>query len=241
MATRIYLGNLVSGAGLSPTFGAGWHRNADADRRFCGPKKFGTAMASKNVITSTAETVSFCLNRQYLSDPMVAMTLSGTLKGQLRALESNAGLNATSAIRVAICNEDGTNIREVVAIAASDLTTSTPPEYATSLTNRRFQNSAESASISLTSTTVNEKDRLILEIGIRESNTTANRNADQSFGDDSATDLAEDDTTTTADNPWIEFTANIVFRSVSWQPNYPPVVWEKPEANAYGLVVPKSE
>ncbi len=235
MATKIYLPHSTAGAAaVSPTFGAGWHRNSDADRVRCFPFKSGTAMTSKNVITSTGETVSFCLARQYVSDPMKAMTLSGTITGQIRCLESNAGLNATIAIRIAICNEDGSNVREVLAIAASDNTAATPPEMATSLTNRQLQDAAEATTINLTSTTVNEKDRLIIEVGMRESNTTANRNADLSLGDDSATDLPADNTTTAANNPFVTFSATIVFRDLAWRGTYDDQTYETPQRVDYG-------
>lgn len=234
MSTRMYLPHSTAGAAaVSPTFGAGWHRTADADRIRFGPAKMATAMTSRTVNTSTVELVSFCMARQYVSDPMKAMSLSGSITGQIRALESNSNLNATIAIRIAICNEDGSNVREVLAVTAAD-TTTTPPELATTLTNRQLQDSAENTTVPITTTTVNEKDRLILEIGIRESNTTANRSADLSMGDDSGSDLAVDNTTTTANNPWIQFSANIVFRDIGWQGDYPDEVFEKPQVVDYG-------
>lgn len=221
MATRFFFSRQQQSNIIQPAFGSGWHRTADAVRRRIYTFKTSMAMANQNIITSTAETVSFCLGVQYISDPLAATTLSGTIKGQCRCQESNAGLNATIAIRVAKCAIDGTSITEILAIAASDNTAATPPEFATSLTNRKLMDSAESASISLTSTGINAGDRLIIELGMRESNTTASRNSDLSLGDDSANDLAEDETTTTANNPWVEFSQTLTFLTVdNWQPNF---------------------
>lgn len=241
MATRLYFGNGKTHS-FTPTFGAGWHRTTDADRRMFYPFKQASAMANRNIITSSGEAVSFCMGRQYLSDPMKEMTLSGTAKGQVRGIESNGGLNATVAVRIAKCATDGSGVVEILAIAASDNTAATPPEFPTaSLTNRQLQDAAESASLTLASTTINNGDRLIVELGIRESNTTANRNADLSLGDDSATDLAEDNTTTTANNPWIEFSATIVFMNMEWLSGYPDKIDEQMLSAAYGVLNPRRE
>jgi hypothetical protein len=52
---------------------------------------------------------------------------------------------------------------------------------------------------------------LVVEVGFRETDSGTNffRFGALVFGDDSATDLPEDQTTTTADNPWIEFSGDL--------------------------------
>ncbi len=212
--TRFYLASLVGGtaASVSPTYGAGWHATVDADRSLLTTALRGTTMTSKTVNSSTAEATSFCLGRQFVSRPLVSGSLSGTVKGQIRGL---AAVGMSPAIRVALCDTAGGNIREVLAIAASDLTTFA----AAPLRNIPFQDLAESASIALTTTPIADGDRLIVEVGVRETTSLA-FSADLSFGDDSGTDLPEDASETAAYNPWVEFSVVLTERTADllWLP-----------------------
>ena len=88
--------------------------------------------------------------------------------------------------------------------------TGTPPEYAAALTNRK---SPKSQNINLV--TAESGDRIVIEIGVRR-DTMVSKITQQSFGDNSATDLTANDTTeTTANNPYIEFSQDIKFPSVT--------------------------
>lgn len=73
------------------------------------------------------------------------------------------------------------------------------------LTNRR--DTATSSSL-----TVEAGDRIIIEIGTGGNpNTGATHSSTISYGDDSGTDLPENDTETAANNPWVEFPNTITF------------------------------
>jgi hypothetical protein len=150
------------------------------------------------------------LLRQYiLEEALAAQTITGTIKGVGRWISTTAG-NGTPAIRVAKCASDGSGVTEILAIQNSSRLT-VPPATTTSLTNRRYEQGSSDFSLDLTSTAVSAGDFLIVEIGYLDNTTNTGRMASANFGDDSASDLPEDETTTTADNPWIEFSMDIAF------------------------------
>ena len=64
--------------------------------------------------------------RQYIVGPLAAQTVSGTLTGVIRGLESNANLNATVAINVRQVGSTGTHVNDLLAVAASDNTGAAP-------------------------------------------------------------------------------------------------------------------
>ena len=192
---------------VSPSYSASWHKNSDAQSRLeLVPVTIGSAMTtSGQIITDTASGARFMLARQFVSPPLLGQTIpAGTVKGQIRALESNTALNATLAFNVRVCNSEGTITQTVLDIQASD-STSTPPVLAASLRNRQLMNSSESAAISFSQFTVNDGDRLVIEVGYRKSNTTSSRYSTFRYGDVAASDLPEDNTGTDDYNPWIEF------------------------------------
>lgn len=213
MATRFYLPS-TGAAEVTPandswdkTTGAGAARKAVTAR-------ISSAMAT---VTNTKDstTLHCSLIRQYVTGPLAAQTISGTVKGQMRCIESNGNFAACVAVSIRACSEDGGTIRSpaLLAISNSDLYTSgTVHEMATSLTNRSLEDSAENKSLSLTSCTLSEGDRLVIELGFRSSDTSTIRTGGISFGDDHATtDLPEDQVATAANNPWIEFSQTINF------------------------------
>ena len=98
--------------------------------------------------------------------------------------------------------------------AASD-STSVPPEFAgttsAAIINRSLNTSGESATVPTTDRYVAGGDRLVIEIGIRDATASTTTTATISFGDNGATDLPEDQTTTTALNPWVEISQTLKF------------------------------
>ena len=213
MATRFYLNNVTYGtsAAVNPSF-MGWTSTASAVRLKAETIKHAGVAVTKTLNVLSGASEEFICFYQYVSNPLDAQTISGTLKGQLRCLESNVSANATVAVGVQVCSQDGTSITgTVLAISASDDTSATPPEISTSATNRSFNDVSESASITLSSLAINAGDRLIIEIGFRELDTTTSRSVTGYFGGATASgDLPEDNTTTTANLwPWVEFSGTI--------------------------------
>lgn len=209
MATRFYLPSTGT-PGISPAFDAtAWPNTPNADRIDMVTTRISSAMTTKDGAGNAATTRQ--LLRQYISAALAAQTLTGTMKGQARYVGSAAGIGVP-AIRVAKCNSDGSTVTEIFAAQFSTRGTA-PPAMDTVLTNRKFEQGDADFVLDLASTGIDAGDRLIVEIGYTDTSTNTARFISVSFGDNSATDLAEDETTTTADNPWVEFSANISFQA----------------------------
>lgn len=217
MSKRFYLQNGY-GTPFTVGFDASWNKSAGAATYYLSTARDNSGMATTAIAQLTLGPNLIAL-RQFISAPLDKdQTISGTIKGQVRAIENNSALNATIAVGIRVVSRDGSVVRgTLLGVTASDDTSATPPEMAVALTNRRFQDASENFSITLSSLDCKEGDRIVVEVGYRENNTTTNttQTGGMSFGDDSATDLPENSTTTTANNPWIEFSQDITFKSWS--------------------------
>src|SRR6185503_9541120 len=204
LATRLYLPQTAETTGISPTPDAGWADTTPMAR----------CVARTTKIADTITTVPFAdsdttnraiLIRQYVSFPLTAgqtVTGSQAFKAQIRASETGTGNNLRIAIGVRVIASNGTTVRKIVKDVTQDDT-----ELATTLTNRQF--TATSAATNYTTVT---GDRLVIELGVAGDPGGSNTHSHSlSLGDSSATDLAENDSTTTANNPWIEFTDTWTF------------------------------
>jgi hypothetical protein len=166
-------------------------------------------MTSKTEATGNTSPTVRAMGRTVIG-PLKAQTIAGTIKGQMRCSENNAGANATLGIAVKLVQSNGTDRSVLLDQTAADLINTTAWEMATTLTNRRFGDASENASIALTSQSASAGDYLVIEWGFR-SQTTTSRNITLSYGNNSATDLPENTSTTAANNPWWEFSADIEF------------------------------
>lgn len=177
----------------------------------------------------TATLPEFILYRQYVIGPLAPQDIVGaTLKGQIRGWESATTKNATVAIALRLVKFDGSDygtVKDLIGATpeAADATT-TPPEFpgttAAAIINRSLNNSAESATIALTTRYAAGGDFLVIEIGIRDNVNSTTATCSLNFGDNSATDLPEDNTTTAANNPWIEISQTLRFRDPLVLNNY---------------------
>lgn len=209
MTTRFYLPSTGT-PDISPAFGSGWGVTTNADRIDLVTTRISSAMTLKSGVGDAGQ--DYQLLRQYISAALGAQTISGTIKGQVRMSNSAGTSIGQLAVRVAKCASDGSGVTEILAIADSTTAPGTnPPGTVATLTNRRMEQGVDDFILDLTSTGVNAGDRLIVEIGYDDNSTNTTRFASCSFGDDSATDLPEDETTTAANNPWVEFSMDIAF------------------------------
>jgi hypothetical protein len=210
MATRFYLPSGIDStpAGIAPAFThqAAWTETDGAVRRHMSTVKRSTAMTSLSLgFANTANTKQLYV--QFISDPLAVQTISAaaTFKGTIRGQESaiNDNINAVSC-KVVVVNEDGTALN----FALVNLANYGPvAELATSL---RAKQIADGDTVSAGGTT-NRGDRLVVEIGLTSTVGGTSITGDLSFGDDNATDLGDNETDTTALNPFIEFSHNFVF------------------------------
>ena len=202
--TRFYFPS-TGAAAVSPAFSGDWERNADADRLRCVTARIVSAMTNKTSSEAVTTSPYDVLTRQYVSDQLQAQTISGTVKGQIRTMESAAAADFMRAIVIKVVSGDGGTVRGTllshfpVALTAS--------EYPTIMANRYFP-----SSLALSSVAAQKGDRIVIEVGTRAFNTlSTSYTATHNFGDNSDADLPEDESTVAAYNPWIEFSQNIAF------------------------------
>jgi hypothetical protein len=196
-ATRFYLPS-TGAADVTPAYtNLPWSIVTSADSLKCVTTRIGSAMTSKDSATGSSKVTT--LNRQYVSAPLNAQTISGTVRGQVRGNYSNKATNP--ALGIYVVSRDGTTLRGTL-LAITD-----GSAYTKTLTNR-----STPASLALSSVGAQQGDRIVIEIG-GDQTSNGNSHVTQSFGDDNATDLPVDNSTTTAYNPWVEFSGTIGFES----------------------------
>jgi hypothetical protein len=144
-----------------------------------------------------------CLAFTGVSRPMVAQTIPSGTTFSLQMRSSIVSTSSTTGqvqIYVRVCNEDGTNLREIGNAVSTNLTTT--------LQNRTVTVTAGS------NITINDGDRLVIEIGGNESagsTTTRTFTVASSLGP-ATSDLPVDNTTTTANNPIFTISVTLNFR-----------------------------
>lgn len=214
MVTRLYFengGDVI----VTPTATTGWTFQPVSTFPLTKTKR-SSAMGTQTRAAGAGTNGQFGMAVRFVSTPLKAQTISGTIKGQMRVKQSAAGNDTTLCVAVKLIKPDGSDRSVLLSPAAADTVASTPPEMADATqTNRKFLDSSESAAISLTSQSASDGDLLVVEVGYRY-NASNNPSCEFSIGSDSGTDLSEDDTSTTADNPWIEFSGDLNFQPIYW-------------------------
>jgi hypothetical protein len=209
MATRFYLPN-TGAAAVSPPWSAGWMGTDVADRRRCAIAKQNTSMATAVRQTSQTSANTDVAARMYVSDPLLAQTITDTVKGQIRAAQDNTTYDHRAQLAIRVVSGDGATDRGTLLAPDGGALAS---EFSTSLVNRKFPLAWVAPGNALGSVNALAGDRLVIEIGWRRHSTY--RWGSIRFGDAAATDLPEDETTTTDLNPWIEFSQTLAFQAVA--------------------------
>lgn len=214
MATRFYLSSSSSAPMLpadvyinvAPT--SSWQETAALVHRRCSEGwKRSTAMTSI-ASTSSATSPETHATARFFSDPLEAQTISGTVSGQIRCLESASAGTGTVAIGIRVITPAGTVRGTLLNVTGAAL------DYATSLTNRSIAGPSSSTAVALTSTAVTAGDVIEIVLGTRDVDTNASRSYTINIGDNAGSDLAVDQSTTTANNPWVEFSQDLIFMDV---------------------------
>jgi len=206
--TRLYMPT-AEAAAVTPAFDGNWE---DVDgavrRRLRYIKDLSNTFASGTPIGWTAG--QDALDRQYVSDPMVAGQVFNTsviMQGICRALESAVNDNVTQIkAGLRIVSNDGNTVRATLLAVANHSGSTT--ELGTTSTVRRIFNST-----ALTGTYVTaDGDRIVLELGYSDDGTGASILATGSFGmSDGDAPYAFVGGTTTC-SPWVEFSIPIRFK-----------------------------
>lgn len=207
MATRIYLPQ-TGAAPINPAFGT-WTETTGADRVAGVATRISSAMTSKTQAhTATAANSTF-LSRQYVFGPLAAQTIPvSTIKGTIRVLESaaNDNLDATRLL-VRVVSGDGSTYRTPVVYGP---TNGTVAEFNTTLRAKRLATGGATASV-----VVSAGDYLVIEIGTTNTAVGTSLSDSISYGDNSATDLGDNETDTAANNPFVELAATITLLALS--------------------------
>ena len=218
MATKLYLNQAAPA--VSPTYSSSWNVAPAYTRRAASPTKDNTATASGTItMNSTGGTVYMGFT-QWVYGPVGKQTLTGTLTGQMMCDESNAAANSTLAVTVTVMYYDTSwHVRGTpVALQAPLYSAGTPPEFAvgSTLTNRQIRNSSNAVGIALSPVNILDGDYICIEMGIAKNCTTTSYTATMAIQATTAgSDLPADDTTTTANNPWFNFSNTIVTKTLS--------------------------
>lgn len=198
--TRWYLPS-SGAAAVSPSYDGGWEETSDADRLKMVTTKISSAMTNKSA--TTLSTAGDTLVRQYVGDPLDAQTIDASIRCFARALEAATTVDAVSRIVLKVVSNDGGTVRGTL-LSIGDY--STGAEWNTSLRNKSFANGDAPTSVA-----AQAGDRVVLEIGFNHGAVVSS--ATINFGDDSGTDLGENETDTAANNPWLEIGQTLTFQS----------------------------
>jgi hypothetical protein len=221
MSTRLYLNaDAFENAAAFPAGDTGYWSSAGSMNRYgCSTTRGKFPATTKAFSESSSSRLSPCI-LQFVCAPLAAQTISGTVKGQIRVMESAAAADNHLLLHMRVVGGDGTSRGTLFSSSAVAGTTVSAVagtdtyELDTVATNRKLPPGWSGAGASLSSVTAQDFDRLVIEIGIRHTNTT-NTTFTTTFnvGSDSAsTDLPEDETTTADNWPWIELSHDLLMQ-----------------------------
>lgn len=139
--------------------------------------------------------------------PMLsAQTISGTVKGQMRIQENSGDADGMTCLVVRIVDSQFNH--------KSYLYNNPPSALASEFSSSNWVNRTypQGGAAALTSQSCSDGDRIVVEMGCKAFGTTGARIFDFIVGDLNATDLPEDETTTSnTTTPWIEFSQDLTF------------------------------
>lgn len=151
--------------------------------------------------SSASTTTNAIVHGQWVSDPLVAQTISGTVLLQMLCSETNNLNNAFLGICIRVVSNDGLTVQATLLSLA---TGTGATEFAqTTRTNRKVNPS-------LSSYTCVDGDRLCIEIGHSKTIASAGgHNNSLRIGDAAGSDLANDESSTADNNPYVEFSGAV--------------------------------
>lgn len=209
MATRLYFSETAMAVTPPAASGTDWgHINAVV-RGLEWPDPDTSALTTTAYAPDGADHLvdGAALFRQYVSDPLAAQTLSGSVTAQVQALEAHANNNLFLTLKILVCAFDGSATHATLLA----ITRATSLEIAATITNRTFPSTA------LTPYDCVGGDRLVIELGAAGLPTAATGVQGHNFslrmgGAATSGDLPVDETQTGATyRPWVEFSAGLDF------------------------------
>lgn len=216
MATRLYVISQFHWAGFRPAASSYWDDVPASIPRI--PLEIGAVRGAGGTQTwGNTKTLAGPRNMlivQFLLPQLAAQTISGTVKGQFLMNESvgtmDAGVQCSMKLwRPSTQDYVGTLLANNNYGAISATPGAVGYELATTLTNRKIPSGWSGSGASLTSQDAQDYDCLVIDVGVRYFEGAASRTAQVRGLQNAGTDLAEDETTTTSNNPWFEFSNDI--------------------------------
>ena len=209
MATPFYLPSDTLATPISPTPNANWEDTSILARTTAPTAKRSSAMTTVT-FSDADDTAKDILFKQFVSAELTAgQTITGSqaLKMQVRADETLAANNMFVTLGIRVIASDGSTVRKIVLAVTQDNVEVSNEVDGPPLQNRQF--TATSAATNYTTVT---GDYLVFELGTG-GNPGAGGTHDSQLrlGDAAASDLSEDNTSTTDNNPWIELTDTLTF------------------------------
>lgn len=204
MASRLYLSS-TQAAPISPAFNAGWTVTTSSERRLLRrhPPASGEAAGSTDRTFTTGD---IRLDRQFVSQPLNAQTITGTFSGQVRCREGLAAQNVFLRMILYVVSADGSVVRGVL-LALADY--GIPTEIVAGTARNHVI-----ANVGTAVTNVNAQfgDRIVFELGYTDAAGVAPRAIVhyQAVVTDADYD-AGNETDTGVKNPWIEFSQDLSF------------------------------
>lgn len=213
MATRFYLETSAHpiAVPVTPAFSGSWDVSGQAVRRWMvtGANVYPTNLADSGQFDEASASAVNVLAYQFVSAPLAAATIAGTLKGQIVVDESNAANDMRAQVVLRVVSHDGSSVTGTLLAADASALSS---EFSTGQVSRKFPLAAISPA-SLSSLAVNDGDRLVLEVGYRAHNVSGSSvYARFQTGSNHTTDLPENETNGSGTGrAWFEFSDTLAF------------------------------
>jgi YD repeat-containing protein len=208
--SRVYFSTTAES--VAPAFHSQWNYTSEAARYKLSKTK-GTSIVAAGTRIGPWTTGTLALDRQYVSDPLAAQTISGTVRGYMMMREY-AGTDDVgyAYATMKVVSNDGTTLRGTL------LTLSVyQGSFSEFINNASHKNETIfSSTTSITSLAVQDGDRLVIEIGY--SDLTGSSPEASSMWGENAPDCATNETDTTACAGWVEFTNGLIFQGESTAP-----------------------
>jgi hypothetical protein len=207
MATRFYFPASAPQATFTPSPDAGWNYTTEFARHDLARTKGTSAITQGVQLGPWANTAGQrALDRQWISPPLAAQTISGTFSSALMVREYATSDNVDQVVTsIRVVASDGTTVRGTLKAIGSSGTTL----ELISNVSHRCHNVANAAAIS--SLAVQDGDRLVIEIGYANSTAATTPEASAKWGENAADLPANNNAQTTNGAGWIEFSANLTF------------------------------
>lgn len=206
--TRFYIYNTIT-APISPTVQAAWNVTTGNVYRmmYANSNKTKFPITAAVVVhtsgASGAAAPRKMLSATYISLPLIAQTVNSgsTISSQIRCQKNGSAQTEPMIIYFRLCNEDGTNVREIGNATSTDMINGTPANRTVTLTLG-------------SNLTINDNDRIIVEYGgsYTVGAVSTITCAITSISSYLLSDLPVDNTNTTSLNPWVEFSQTLNFR-----------------------------